>query len=93
MEVSCKKGVHKNFEIFTWKHLCGASLLAFRPATLLWDSNTDVFLWTWEHLFWRTFENDCFLNSFSKEHKWAAASVSLNLGNLLTDYKQYKILP
>ena len=30
--------------------------------------------------------------SFSTEHFWATASVSLNLGNSLTDYKQYQIL-
>ena len=44
------------------------------------------------HLFWRAFEEECFLNSFSTEHLWAAASASLNLGNLLTDYKQCQIL-
>ena len=94
-EVLCKKGAFNNFAVFLWNTCVGVSLQAFRPATLLRGSNTNVFLWILrnflEHLFWRTFENDCFLNRFSKENQWAAASVSLNLANLSPHYKQYEI--
>ena len=66
---SNKKGVLKNFAVFTGKHLCWNLLLiklqAFRPATLLKrDSNKGVFLWIlpnfYEHVFWRTSANGCF---------------------------------
>ena len=86
------------------KTCIGVSLQASWPETLLRGSKcfinrhqipyTDVFHRilqnSWESLFWR-FGNYCFLNSFFKEHYWTAASASLNLGNLLTDYKQYQI--
>ena len=54
---SVKKGVLRNFANFTGKHLQANNF--FKR-----DSNTGVFLWNlqnfWEHLFWRTFANDCF---------------------------------
>ena len=83
---------------YSYDNTClGVCMQAFWLATLL-KTPTQMFSCEYcknfyEHLFWRTLENDCFLNSLSKEHYWAAASVSLNLGNLLTDYKQYQILP
>ena len=66
---SVKKGVFKNLQKFTGKHLCCSLFLiklqVFRPATLLnSDSDTDVFLWIFtKHLFWRTSANDCFCSS------------------------------
>ena len=33
-----------------------------------------------------------FKNTYFEEHLRTTASLSLNLGNLLTDYKQYQIL-
>ena len=62
-----KKAVLKNLLIFTGKHLCWSAIL------LKTDSNTDVFLWILqnakEHLFWRTFSNDCFSNLFNATSK------------------------
>ena len=65
---SVKKGVLKNFSIFTEKHLCWSLFLiklqVFRAAALLKrDSNTGFFLWILpnfqKHLFWRTPVNGC----------------------------------
>ena len=51
-------GVLKNFDNFTEKHLCWNLILIKR------NSNTNFFLWNLqnskEHLFWRTFANECF---------------------------------
>ena len=68
-EVFCRKGVLKNFAIFTGKHLCWRFFLRklqiWRLATLLKrDPNTGVFLWilrnSQEYLYWKTSSNGCF---------------------------------
>ena len=62
-----KKAVLKNLVIFARKHLCWSATL------LKTDSNTGVFLWilqnSKEHLFCRTFSNDCFSNLFNTTSK------------------------
>ena len=57
LELFCKKkGVAKNFENFTWKHLCWILILiklqALCPATLFKrDSNTVAFLWIFRNAY------------------------------------------
>ena len=61
LELFYKKGVLRNFAIFTGKRVCCSPfkivLQAFRPVALLkGDSNTDAFLWNlqnfYQHLIW-----------------------------------------
>ena len=67
-DVLCKKGVLRNFAKFTGKYLCQSlfsnKVAGLRPAALLQDSGTSVFLWIlWnfqEYLFSRTPLDNCF---------------------------------
>ena len=58
---SVRKGVLRNFAKFTGKHLCQS--LFFNKV-----AGTSVFLWIlrnfWEHFFYRTPADDCFLSNF-----------------------------
>ena len=69
LELFYKKGVLRNFAIFTGKHVCCSlfkiGLQAFRPVALLKrDSNTDAFLWNLQNIYQHLLNiyrpSDCF---------------------------------